>query len=108
MERRLEGLPELSTRGQTCSITTQGPTRADPGGQVITKHILNPRREAVHVSKVMAGLSNPLKVQLQSSSLFQQRSKYHRLKWLLQEPQPPSFHPLWGVNKGVWGSGQAL
>lgn len=51
----------------------------------------------------MAGLSYSLKVQLQSSSLFQKRSKYHRLNWLLKEPQPPSFHPLQGVNKCVWG-----
>lgn len=31
MERRLGGLPELSTRGQTCSITTQRPTWAETG-----------------------------------------------------------------------------
>lgn len=51
----------------------------------------------------MAGLSYSLKVQLQSSSLFQQRSKYHRLKWLLKEPQSLSFHPLQGVHRCVWG-----
>ena len=69
----------------------------DPGRSRQYTRILIPGWEAFLVSMVMAGLLYPLKVQLQSSSpveFFNKGSKYHEPKWLLKEPQGPSFQNL--------------